>query len=243
MARKTPKYAQDQFDTTLRGAKPLVGRSQNQKAYLKALHSDATMVFGVGPAGTGKTYLATAYAADQLVARKVERIIITRPTVAIEGENLGALPGDLNKKMGPWVSEIMSILIERLGAVNAKAMLADGRIEIAPFAFMRGRTFKSALVLSDETQNTTQAQAKALVTRIGEGTRYLFTGDLGQSDIVGASGLEQLLEMVYSFEMGFPVIEFTAADVERSETCRIWVEAYEKMRLSRVVQPMITRVA
>jgi phosphate starvation-inducible protein PhoH and related proteins len=227
-AKKTPAYLKDKFDLSLRGAKPLSARSQNQKEYLRSLQSSATVVFGLGPAGTGKTYLAAAYAIDQLVTKKVEKVILTRATVPVSGEQIGFLPGTLEKKMEPWTAELFSIFNERIGKERTQQLLASGAIQIIPFAFMRGRTFKDAIVLCDEIQNTTPSQAKMLVTRIGDNTRYFINGDLEQSDINGVNGLDELTTLVARFGLPFPVTRFTSQDVARSETCRIWVEAYEK---------------
>lgn len=227
-ARKTPTYMKDNFEISLRGGKPLTGRSQNQKEYLRALNSEATTVFGTGPAGTGKTYLSASFAIDQLVTRKIEKIILTRATVPVSGEKIGFLPGTLEKKMEPWTAELFAIFNDRIGKDRVAALVSSGAIQVIPFAFMRGRTFNDAIIICDEIQNTTPSQAKMLVTRIGENTRYFINGDLEQSDIDGANGLEELLSLVHRFGLPFPVTRFTSADVARSETCRIWVEAYEK---------------
>jgi phosphate starvation-inducible protein PhoH and related proteins len=234
--KKIPAYQReaaktDQFDLSLRGSKPLYGRNTRQKGYLANLKGEANVVFGVGPAGTGKTYLAASYAVDQLAMKRIDKIVLTRATVPVSGEQLGFLPGTLEKKMEPWTQEIMDVFEERVGKDAVRRWMLDGRIQIVPFAFMRGRTFKNAIVFCDEIQNATPAQAKMLVTRIGDGTRYFINGDLEQSDLLGANGLAELLGMVERFSLPFPVSRFTSAEVERSETCRLWVEAYEKMKL------------
>ena len=182
------------------------------------------MVFGLGPAGTGKTYLAASYAIDELVAGNYDRLILTRATVPVSGEDLGALPGDIKEKMDPWVAELFDVFNERWGHDAVRRM----PIQIIPFAFMRGRSFRNSLILCDEMQNATPAQAKMLVTRIGEDSKMLLNGDLNQSDLRGRNGLQELVEMIEDQNLLIPVVRFTTSDVERSKLCQLWVEAYER---------------
>lgn len=215
----------DTYDLSLSGHKPVQLRNAAQRRYWQALKS-AEVVFGIGPAGTGKTFLAASYAIEELVSGRIEKVILTRATVPIEGEEIGFLPGTLEKKMEPWTAEIFDVFKERVGVVKTMELLKAQSIQIVPFAFMRGRTFKNAIVIADEMQNATEHQAKALVTRVGEGTRMFINGDPDQSDLMPPNGLDELVDMVDAFNLPFPVIQFTESHVVRSETCRIWVEAF-----------------
>jgi phosphate starvation-inducible PhoH-like protein len=176
--------------------KPVVlsALTPGQKPYIKALTSDTGVVVAIGPAGTGKTYTAITFAIRELRAGHIKKIIITRPNVD-SGDPLGHLPGDLNEKMAPWVIPIMDVFKEYYTIPQVKQMIEHEIIEIAPFAFMRGRTFKHALVIGDEMQNTTPEQMKMFLTRPGENCRVIVTGDLEQHDRgYGKSGLADFIE-------------------------------------------------
>lgn len=166
MGRKRATRTPDQYDVTLSGHPPFKfqPRTRSQRLYMEAIRKN-DMTVAIGPAGTGKTFVAAVYAMEELLARRVERIILTRPTVSERCEELGFLPGTAEKKMAPWLEPIVDAFEERAGRDAVKAMMQDGRVTVAPFAFMRGRTFKSAIVLADEAQNMTRSQAKKLVTR------------------------------------------------------------------------------
>ena len=171
----------------------ILPRNTAQEAYVEALY-DKRMVFAVGPAGTGKTMLAVLRAIQALRQKEVDKIILTRPAVSVD-EKHGFLPGDLNAKMEPWTRPIFDVLEEYYGVIETKRMLEDGVIEIAPLGFMRGRTFKRAYVIADEMQNATPDQTKMLLTRIGEGTSMVITGDLRQHDRgFDQNGLKDFLE-------------------------------------------------
>ena len=171
----------------------ILPRNTAQEAYVEALY-DKRMVFAVGPAGTGKTMLAVLRAIQALRQKEVDKIILTRPAVSVD-EKHGFLPGDLNSKMEPWTRPIFDVLEEYYGVIETKRMLEDGVIEIAPLGFMRGRTFKRAYVIADEMQNATPDQTKMLLTRIGEGTSMVITGDLRQHDRgFDQNGLKDFLE-------------------------------------------------
>jgi phosphate starvation-inducible PhoH-like protein len=225
---KRPRAPVDAFDLTLKGKPPFQPRGTRQTNYYKAMQKSATVI-GVGPAGAGKTYVAASYAAEQIASGAKKRLILSRPSISIEGEAHGHLPGDLIKKMAPWTAPIMDVLIERLGNELVKTMLADGRIQVIPIGFMRGRTFNDAIVLLDEAQNTTIGQMKAVLTRIGENTTYVVDGDLTQSDLPPGtiSGLGHLIDMVVNKDLPVPVIEFTERDIVRSNECKMWVTAYK----------------
>ena len=186
------------------------------------------MVLGLGPAGTGKTYVAASHAIDELVSDRTGRIVVTRATVPVDGEKLGFLPGTADEKMDPWVAELFDIFRERVGEDRFKTLIRERRIQIVPFAFMRGRSFRDSIIICDEMQNATPAQAKMLVTRIGEGSSMLINGDLDQSDLRGRNGLQDLVDMIEDQGLMVPVVRFTKEDVRRSALCRMWVEAYER---------------
>ncbi len=204
----------------------LVGRTPNQLQYLtQILSHDITL--GVGPAGTGKTFLAVACAVDALERSRVQRIVLTRPAVEA-GERLGFLPGDLSQKVDPYLRPLYDALYDLMGFERVGKAFERGEIEIAPLAFMRGRTLNHAFVILDEAQNTTPEQMKMFLTRIGFGTRAVVTGDLSQVDLPrGArSGLADASE-VLSEVAGIAVTRFGAADVVRHPLVARIVEAYD----------------
>lgn len=208
-------------------APEITARSETQARYLSYL-SRHPMVVATGAAGTGKTFLATSHAIDQLVADSYERLIITRATVPVSGENLGFLPGSVSEKMEPWTAELFEIIRDRVGDTTLKQLVSARRVQVIPFAYMRGRTFNDSVVICDEMQNATPAQVKMLVTRIGERSQMLLNGDLTQSDLRGKNGLEDILDMIQEQTLMIPVVHFTAADVRRSHLCQLWVNAYER---------------
>ena len=159
------------------------GRNPNQKDYIqKLLDPTQTIIFATGPAGTGKTMLAVLAAVKALKEQTIDRLIITRPAVGVDDEKHGFLPGDLNAKMEPWTKPIFDIVREYYTAKQIQTMITEGIIEVSPLAFMRGRTFKNAFVIADEMQNATPSQMKMLLTRIGDDSRMVVTGDIAQAD-------------------------------------------------------------
>ena len=173
----------DQVKPVKQRAIDIVPRTRNQERLVLALQdTDQHIVITAGPAGTGKTYLAMLAAVKAFRAGEVDRIVLTRPAVSVEDEQHGFLPGDLNQKMDPWVRPLTDILREYYRQPDIQAMMDDQRIEIAPLAFMRGRTFKSAYIIADEMQNATPNQCKMLMTRIGDGSKIVITGDVEQAD-------------------------------------------------------------
>jgi phosphate starvation-inducible PhoH-like protein len=200
-------------------------RSPTQVTYLQALR-DHELVFGIGPAGTGKTYLAVAVAVSMLLAGKVNRIILSRPAVEA-GERLGFLPGDLREKIDPYLRPLYDALYDMLPPDQVVKRLGTGEIEIAPLAFMRGRTLANAFIILDEAQNTTPTQMKMFLTRMGENSRMAVTGDLSQVDLpLGArSGLRDALETLNGVE-GATFVTFTDADVVRHPLVTRIVRAY-----------------
>ena len=210
---------------TRRGA---VGpRSPGQKVYMEALAAHE-MVFGVGPAGTGKTYLAVAQAVAMLQAGKVERIILSRPAVEA-GERLGFLPGDLKEKIDPYLRPLYDALHDMMPGDQVTRRLATGEIEVAPLAFMRGRTLAHAYAILDEAQNTTAVQMKMFLTRMGEGTRMVITGDPTQVDLPTGirSGLRDALDTLEGVQ-GIGVVRFDNRDVVRHPLVARIVDAYDQ---------------
>ena len=207
--------------------KVITARSPNQSAYIKALDR-VDLVFGLGPAGTGKTYLAVAYAAQCLERGQVERIVLSRPAVEA-GERLGFLPGDMREKVDPYLRPLYDALYDVLPAAKVERDLTTGVIEIAPLAFMRGRTLAHSFVILDEAQNTSAMQMKMFLTRIGEGSKMVITGDPSQIDLpLGQeSGLEQAVSLLSDVK-GIETVRFKSADVVRRDLVARIVEAYDK---------------
>jgi len=207
----------------VRDAGPIEPQTEAQKRYLNAMKS-FWLVMGVGPAGTGKTYIAAAYAAQQLQAGRIEKIIITRPAVEA-GEQLGYLPGEKEEKYEPWIAPFREVLEERLGKQFVEYLLKSGKIEAAPLAYMRGRTFKRSFIILDEAQNVTPQQMKLFLTRMGEGARVVVNGDESQTDLKGPSGLTDVVKrMIYI--PSAKLVTFTRADIVRSPVVQEVVDAY-----------------
>ena len=188
-------------------------QNANQAALLEAM-ARQSMVVAIGPAGTGKTYLAISAAVEALEAGRVDRIILSRPAIE-SGEHLGFLPGDLQEKMAPYLRPLYDALNDRLGVKRLKQSLADGIIEIAPIGFMRGRTLNNAFVVIDEAQNCTYVQLKMLLTRLGWHSTMVLTGDPDQSDLLGGlSGLAEIAKKLSAVE-GVAVVQLTDGDIVR----------------------------
>jgi len=206
--------------------KTIVPRSANQGLYMEAL-ARHELIFALGPAGTGKTYLAVAQAVSQLITGSVDRLILSRPAVEA-GERLGFLPGDMKEKVDPYLRPLYDALYDTLPAEQVERRIASGEIEIAPLAFMRGRTLANAFIILDEAQNTTIAQMKMFLTRFGEGSRMVICGDPKQVDLPqpGTSGLADAVERLEGIE-GIAVTRFTTADVVRHPIVGRIVAAYE----------------
>ncbi|HEY6983570.1 PhoH family protein [Reyranella sp.] len=201
-------------------------RSPGQRSYLAALR-ERDMVFALGPAGSGKTYLAVAMGVSLLLAGKVERIVLSRPAVEA-GERLGFLPGDMREKIDPYLRPLYDALHDMLPAEQIANRLESGEIEIAPLAFMRGRTLSHCYVILDEAQNTTPMQMRMFVTRLGEGSRMVVTGDPSQTDLPGGqrSGLADAVETLDNVE-GVRFVRLGAQDVVRHDLVTRIVEAYD----------------
>ena len=198
----------------------IVPRTRNQERLVLALQSnDQHIVITSGPAGTGKTYLAMLAAVKAFREGEVDRIVLTRPAVEVEGEKHGFLPGDLNQKMDPWVRPLTDILREYYRQPDINAMMEDQLIEIAPLAFMRGRTLKNAFIIADEMQNSSMAQVKMLLTRIGEGSKIVITGDIEQTDHKkGINGLADVCERALKGGVkGIAVCGMDDRDIQRHQ--------------------------
>ncbi len=201
-------------------------KTVNQRLYLDTIERN-DIVFGVGPAGTGKTYLAMAQAVSYLVAKKVSRIILARPAVEA-GEKLGFLPGDLQEKVNPYLRPLYDALYDMMDTEKAVRLVERGTIEVAPLAFMRGRTLNDAFVILDEAQNTTSEQMKMFLTRLGFGSKAVVTGDITQIDLPNprASGLVEAIRIVRDIE-GIGIIFFDDKDVVRHKLVQQIVRAYD----------------
>ena len=206
--------------------KTIVPRSQTQIGYMQSLARD-DIIFALGPAGTGKTYVAVAQAVSQLISGSVQRLILSRPAVEA-GERLGFLPGDMKDKVDPYLRPLYDALYDCLPAEQVERRIASGEIEVAPLAFMRGRTLADAFVILDEAQNTTVAQMKMFLTRFGMNSRMVVCGDPKQVDLPppGTSGLADAVARLEGVD-GIHVVRFTAADVVRHPIVGRIVEAYE----------------
>lgn len=195
-----------------------------QKRYDLAINTNR-VIFATGPAGTGKTWFATMRAAEALEARKIRKIILTRPAVEA-GESLGFLPGELEDKYEPYIRPLRDAFEEKFGRARFDHMLKSGLIEARPLAYLRGSTLKNCWVLLDEAQNLTPSQMKMFLTRIGENSKFLITGDPRQTDINGASGLTDGIAVVGAIP-GVAVVRFTSEDVVRDDLCGAFVKAYD----------------
>ena len=193
-------------------------RSINQQAYWNMLRDDQTsIVIAHGPAGSGKTLLATQYGIDLMKLQRIEKIVITRPVVGAD-EDIGFLPGNVNRKMEPWTRPLIDIFHKHYTINRVQKMIRDEQIEIAPLAFMRGRTFENAYIIADEMQNTTINQFKMLVTRIGEGSKLVITGDLEQTDRGSANGLADFLQKLHSADSKYiNSVRLQAHDIQRHQ--------------------------
>jgi phosphate starvation-inducible PhoH-like protein len=208
------------------GKRRIMAKSANQRLYLDAIEAQ-DVVFGIGPAGTGKTYLAMAQAVNYLLAKKVSRIILARPAVEA-GEKLGFLPGDLQEKVNPYLRPLYDALYDMLDVEKAEKYLERGAIEVAPLAFMRGRTLNDAFVILDEAQNTTTEQMKMFLTRLGFGSKAVVTGDITQIDLPSGrtSGLVEAMHVVGRID-GISFVYFDEKDVVRHKLVQAIVKAYE----------------
>lgn len=217
----------DEVIVTTAAGKPIKAKTLGQKAYIEKISSN-DVVFGIGPAGTGKTYLAVAMAVRAFKNNEVNRIILTRPAVEA-GENLGFLPGDLQDKVDPYLRPLYDALFEIMGFETYQALVEKGIIEVAPLAYMRGRTLDNSFVILDEAQNTTYEQMKMFLTRLGYGSKAIITGDKTQVDLPRGrkSGLVSAFSILEGVK-GIEFMNFTSIDVVRHPLVQRIIDAYEK---------------
>lgn len=203
----------------------IIPRNLAQEEYIFSI-TDCAVTFGIGPAGTGKTLLATLMAIQSLKDAEVEKIVVTRPAVSVD-EQHGFLPGDLTEKMTPWTRPIFDVFEEYYHPKQIKQMLEDGIIEICPLAFMRGRTFHSSFIIADEMQNATPNQMKMVLTRIGQDSKMVITGDLNQHDRgFEENGLKDFIRRISKSSENISVVTFTKDDIERSPVVAEILDAY-----------------
>jgi phosphate starvation-inducible PhoH-like protein len=212
-----------------RALPPIKALNPTQAAYLDALRT-CPQVIVLGPAGTGKTWMAATHAADLLRDRQIDKIILTRPNVPC-GRSLGYFPGTLEAKFGPWAAPVIEAIKERIGASACEIAIKRGDIELVPFEVMRGRSWKNAFVLLDEAQNTTPAEIKTFLTRIGNDCTVVVNGDVSQCDLDRGSGLSTVIHLIKSQMLSVPVIEFGPDDIVRSGICAMWVKAFGEAKL------------
>ena len=226
------KMAKDVVCVTAKG-RPVKAKTIGQQTYLKAI-SKNPITIGVGPAGTGKTYLAVAQAVAAFRAKEVNRIILTRPAVEA-GERLGFLPGDLQNKVDPYLRPLYDALFDMLGPETYNKYLERGNIEVAPLAYMRGRTLDDSFIILDEAQNTTREQMKMFLTRLGFGSKIVITGDITQIDLPGdkISGLKEAIKILDGVE-DIAICRLTASDVVRHALVQRIVAAYDKFEKTRL---------
>ncbi len=230
-----PQLSSDSICITSKG-RPVKPKTLGQKKYVDAIRQN-TIVLGVGPAGTGKTYLAVAMAVNAFRAKEVNRIILTRPAVEA-GEKLGFLPGDLQSKVDPYLRPLYDALFDMLGTETYQKYMERGNIEIAPLAYMRGRTLDDSFIILDEAQNTTPEQMKMFLTRLGFGSKMVVTGDITQVDLPDGrkSGLREVLGILKNVE-DIAICRFNEKDVVRHQLVQRIIQAYEKAEKAKTYKP------
>ena len=234
-AEKRVKELTEDFVTVTVKGRPIRPKTLGQKEYLNAIRTNA-ITFGVGPAGTGKTYLAVAMAVKAFKAKDVSRIVLTRPAVEA-GEKLGFLPGDLQQKVDPYLRPLYDALFDMLGAETYQKYLERGNIEVAPLAYMRGRTLDDSFIILDEAQNTTREQMKMFLTRLGFGSKIVITGDVTQIDLPDdkVSGLKDAVRVLDGVK-DIAICRLTAADVVRHALVQEIISAYERSAQKKEVK-------
>lgn len=228
------KQTRTRRKTTYKGAsvKPTSGitpRTTKQKELIEAIKSSYQVLI-LGPAGTGKTYVTATCAADLYTLKEIDKIIITRPHVAV-GKDIGFLPGTLEEKAQPWALPVLDVLVKHLGRGAVDVALKNGNIEVATLALMRGRSFDDAFIIVDEAQNIEVPEIKMLLTRVGEGSTIVLNGDIQQSDLKGTSGLAKVIHLAKKHMLDVPVVEFGVDDIVRSGICAEWVKVFMKEKL------------
>jgi phosphate starvation-inducible protein PhoH and related proteins len=215
-----------EHERVLPPVKPL---NPTQADYLDALRTSSQVIV-LGPAGTGKTWIAATHAADLFRNRQITKIILTRPNVPC-GRSLGYFPGSLEDKFAPWAVPVAEAIKERIGKAAYEIALKRGDIEIVPFEVMRGRSWKNAFILLDEAQNASPTEIKTFLTRIGEDCTVVVNGDVSQCDLAQESGLRSIIHLIKSQALPVPVVEFTREEIVRSGVCAMWVRAFDRANL------------
>jgi len=224
VTKRATKYKN--ADDEARGKQvPLEPLNENQALYLDALR-DHQQVLVFGPSGTGKTFIAATFAANLYLAKVIDKIIITRPNVSV-GKSLGSLPGTLNEKAEPLLFPVLDILVQQLGKAVVETAIKNGNIELAPLEYMRGRSFRDAFIIADESQNLTIAEMKMLVTRVGDNCKLVMNGDIKQSDIKEQTGLGKAIHLAKKYEIDVGIVEFDLEDIVRGDLCRQWLYAFD----------------
>ena len=214
--RRAQKFVQDVTPTLKKSQLRALNKAQQQ--YINAIRANV-ITFAVGPAGTGKTYIAASYAAELLEEKLIDSVIMTRPNVEASSKGFGFLPGDLGEKFAPYMEPLLSVLEERLGKSYTDLLVKRGQIKLKPLEFMRGSTFKNSLCILDEAQNTTPSQMKLFLSRIGDDCKVIIDGDTAQTDIRGLSGLADAVDRLYDVDK-IGIVEFGIDDIVRSEMCK-----------------------
>lgn len=222
--RERQEVAHEEHQRTQSPVKP---KTPGQTRYWASLKANV-MTVALGPAGTGKTFLAASLAAQMFKAGQIEQIILVRPAVEAGGEKHGFLPGDINAKLAPWAEPIIAILRKRLGDAAIKLMIQHRKLRIEPFTYMRGLTFDNAFVILDEAQNTTVEQMKLFTTRIGENTKVVIDGDIEQTDLAICNGLQAVIDIAHREHMDdVGVVRLTDRDIVRSAMTAKWVKGWK----------------
>lgn len=207
-----------------RATPPIKALNDRQAEYIRSLYSHPQL-FVLGPAGTGKTWIAATHAADLLRKKKIGKVILTRPNVPC-GRSLGYFPGTMEEKFAPWTVPVTEAMKERMGKGAFEIAVKHDDIDVIPFEVMRGRSWKNCFVLLDEAQNATPDEIKMFLTRVGEGCTVVVNGDISQSDLPRESGLSVAIGLIRRHHLPVPVIEFTIDDIVRSGECAMWVRAF-----------------
>jgi phosphate starvation-inducible PhoH-like protein len=223
------KQTRSRRKTTYKGAssKPVSGivpKTENQGKLITAIKTSQQVLI-LGPAGTGKTYVTATCAADMYTLKDIDKIVITRPHVAV-GRDIGFLPGTLEEKAQPWALPVLDVLVKHLGRGAVDTGIKSGNIEVATLALMRGRSFDNAFIIVDEAQNIEVTEIKMLLTRVGEGSTIVLNGDIQQSDLKGTSGLAKVIHLAKKHMLNVPVVEFGLEDIVRSGICAEWVKVF-----------------
>lgn len=204
---------------------PILAQSDRQAALIQAITYN-TQIISTGSAGTGKTFITAGMAADWYIKSKSRTIVITRPMIPV-GEDLGALPGDVDEKTQPWAMPVINVLRQRVGSGKVECDLGRS-IRVCPLQLMRGETFDDTWIIADECQNLTIDQARMLVTRTGRNSKLCINGDLDQKDIPSTSGLAWLIEQINRYSLDIPIINFTLEDCQRSDECKMWLKVFQE---------------